>query len=293
VNKKISIFSGIFCAIVITSFLIYQDAIAGFGVSPGTISEENLIPGATLERTIYLVQGNQTEDIGVVVSVESKDVSDWITFPDGSEFIIPAGVQQYPLRTVISVPKNADLGIYNAFIRISTQPKKVEGSQITVALGGRVTLNLNVGDNLISDFLVKQIEIFDIREGDKPKVEVTITNNGNVSASPENSSFELFNKYGEIRLAYGENDNFEKVAPFSEGKTILEYPLNLKLSVGEYWGHVKIYNDGKVIKELKTVFNVTEGGLFARHLYSIISVGIVLIITIIYFTLRSTKRRRR
>jgi hypothetical protein len=271
-------------------FVPVYRAEAGFGVSPGNLKEDNLVPGSTLERTIYLVQGNQDEDIPVKVSVESKDIQDWITFKNGNEFIIPARVQQFPLDVVIKVPEDADLGNYDAFIRISTQPKQVENSQITIALGGVVGVNLVVGDDIVSSFEVKSIDILDVFEGDNAKISVTILNTGNVPVSPENASFELFNKYGEVRLAYGENDNFEKVPSFSEGKVVLEFPLNVTLGVGEYWGHVKIYDNGKVVKELKTVFDVVKKGFFEKHLYSLIAVGAVVIIAISFIFLR---RRRR
>lgn len=271
--------------------LVPCSAKAGFGVSPGALKEESLVPGSTLERTIYLVQGNQDQDIPVKVSVESKDIQNWITFKNGNEFIIPARVQQFPLDVVIKVPEDADLGNYDAFIRVSTQPKQVENSQITIALGGVVSVNLVVGDDVVSRFEVKSIDILDVREGDKPKISVTILNTGNVPVAPENSSFELFNKYGEVRLAYGENDNFEKVPSFSEKKITLEFPLNVTLGVGEYWGHAKIYNNEKVVKELKTVFDVTEKRFVEKHLYSIIAIGAVVLITIAFLLFRPKRRR--
>lgn len=254
---------------------------AGFGVSPGVINEDKLVAGTKLNRVIYLVQGNQTEDMKVKVSIESKDMADWITFKNGNEFTIPAGQQQYPLNVQINVPKGAKLGIYNAFIRVSTFPTKVDGSQITVALGGKVTVSLTVGNDVISSFNVKSINVLDVSEGDLPKAEVVVVNTGNVPVAPENSSFELFNKYGEIRLAYGENDLFSKTDPFSEGKTTLTYPLDVRLSVGEYWGHVKIYHDGKVIKELRTVFNVLPKTFIEKNIYAILAIIVILLFVFI------------
>ncbi len=249
---------------------------AGFGVSPGMLEESRLTPGATLERVIYLVQGNQTEDMLVHASVESKDIQDWISFKNGSDFTIPAGQQQFPLDVIIRVPKDAQLGVYDAFIRVNTLPKKAEGSQITVALGGKVSVKLNVGDDVVSEFTVKSIDILDVHEGEKPKTSVVVVNTGNVPVAPDNASFELFNKYGEIRLAYGEDSRFEKVPAFEEGTTVLEFPLDVRLGVGEYWGHVKIYANGKVVKELRTVFNVTPRSFFRDHAYSIALVALIL-----------------
>ncbi len=265
-----------------------QGAFAGFGVSPGIIEEDRLVPGAVLERTIYLVQGNQTQDIAIKAAVESKDISSWITFKNGNEFIIPAGQQQYPLDVLIHVPDNAEIGIYEAFIRVNTIPKQEAGSQITIALGGKVSVKLNVGNDLISAFDVKSLDILDVKEGQKPRVSVVVTNTGNVPVSPENASFELFNKYGEIRLAYGENSAFTKVSAFSEGESVLEFPLDVRLGVGEYWGHVRIYDNGKVVKELRTVFNVTPQSLLEKYASSI---GIIVVLIIALMVAVRIRRR--
>lgn len=248
---------------------------AGFGVSPGMIEENRLVPGSTIERTIYLVQGNQDKNVDIKVAVDSPDISDWITFKNGTEFVIPAGQQQFPLDVVIKVPKDASLGIYNAFIRINTVPKKIEDSQVTIALGGKVTVKLTVGDDVVSDFLIQSLDILDVYEGGNPEVLVEVMNTGNVPVAPENASFELFNKYGEIRLAYGENAGFERVPAFESAETKLEFPLDVKLGIGEYWGHVKIYSNGKVIKELRTVFNVLPKNFFVKHIWSVVIIAIL------------------
>jgi hypothetical protein len=262
---------------------------AGFGVSPGIIEEDRLVPGSTIERTIYLVQGNQDSDMDIKVSVESPDITEWITFPKGTEFTIPSRQQQFPLDVIIKVPEKAKLGLYNAFIRINTVPKRVEDSQVTIALGGKVTVKLEVGDDIVSDFRIESINILDISEGKSPKINVRVVNIGNVPVAPENASFELFNKYGEIRLAYGENNDFERVPAFQSEETVLEFPLDVKLGVGEYWGHVKIYSNGKVVKELRTVFNVLPRGFFAQHLVSSLLV-LAFIITIGFFIRKRVSR---
>ncbi len=254
---------------------------AGFGVSPGQIQEDKLVPGALMEKTIYLVQGTPTEDLPIRVSVESPNIQDWITIPDGPDQVIPAGQQQFPVRLSIHVPEDASLGIYRAFVRVTTIPPKAEGSQITIALGAKVTVDLTVGDDVVSEFSVKSIKIQDIHERQDPRVSVTIVNTGNVPAAPENASFELFNKYGQIRLAYAENDDFEETPPFQERTIDLRFPLDVRLGIGEYWGHVKIYDDGIVVKELKTIFNVTERTWLERYMYALIGSGIGIIILLL------------
>lgn len=260
----------LFTLFIIMFFIVsFGDSVlAGFGVSPPQIKENNLVRGSHFEKTIYLVQGNPQEDLDIEISVDSPNITKWFTFKDGTNFTIPAGVQQFPFNVAIDVPSNIDFGIYKAFVRVNTKPKKVEGSgQVSVALGGVVNVELIIGDNVVYQYIIKSIKILNIEEGDNPKISVEVKNTGNVPASPSSASFELYNKYGNVRLAYAENDDFKEVKAFSEDSSELEFSIDLKLAPGEYWAHVKIYNEnGAVEKEMKTVFNVTKKSFFKKYI---------------------------
>lgn len=265
-------------------------ALAGFGVSPGTISEDKLVPGSVIDKTIYLVQGNNPSDIEVNISVEPEEMSEWVTIVTGNTQIIPGAVQQFPVQIKIAVPSDADLGSYKGFILITTNPSKVEGSDITIALGGKINLDLTVGDDVVADFNVKSIEILDVKEGQDPKAKVSIQNIGNVPIAPDGATFELFNKYGDLRLSYGESDEFVKAPPFSEQDSILTFPLPVRLAEGEYWGHVKIYRDSKVVKEQRTVFNVQKQSFFIKNSIPIASGVAIFFVAIILFKIIRRKR---
>lgn len=246
---------------------------AGFGVSPPGIKEDKLVKGSHLERTIYLVQGNPTVDLQMEIIVESDKIKDWITFKNGTSFTIPAGVQQYPLEVVIDVPQNAELGIYKAFIRANTKPKPAEGGEnVSIALAGRIDVELVVGDDVFSDFNVRGIRILDIKEGKPLKVSVRIENIGNVPARPERITFELFDKFGEIRLAYAQTDQFKEVSAFKTEEITAELPIELRLGVGDYWGNVKVYKDGSVVKNLRGVFSVKPRPFYEKYWWSILVV---------------------
>jgi hypothetical protein len=266
--------------------------LAGFGVSPPLIKEDRLVRGISFERVVYLVQGTPDRAVPIEVTVDSK-IKDWISFPQGMPITIPEGVQQFPLVVRVDIPDSADLGIYSGEIRITAVPERAdEGGEVAIALGGLVTLDLTVGEGIISDFSVKQIKINDIKEGDDPQAEVQIINSGNVPASPDAVTFELFNKYGEIRLAYAEQHAFKSVAVFSEGGDTLTFPVDVYIAPGEYWGHVKVYRGTQMIGELRTVFDVTERTLFEKATPYLIGVGIVLLLALIVFGVRRFLKRR-
>lgn len=256
-----SISSKIFFFILSIGYIILPYNVnAGFGVSPPLIKEGRLVPGIEISRTIYLVQGNPERGLEAEIIVESKDIKDWISFPEGKKFVIPEGIQQYPLDVIIAVPKDAPLGIYKASVRINTTAEKTkQAGEVAIALGGKVDIDLTVGDEIFADFKIKSIKILDIKENQNPQVSIAIINTGNIPISPDSASFELLNKYGTTRLAYSQNDNLPEIDAFLEEETIVEFPIDFKLAQGEYWGEVIIYNDkGTKISELRTVFNVHE-----------------------------------
>lgn len=249
--------------IVVVAILSVQPmiALAGFGVSPPTIREENAVPGAEFTRTIYLVQGNPTVPVTINATIESEDMRSWVTIADGSTFTIPAGVQQYPLAVTVRVPADTAFGVYRGFLRVSTVPEaRTEDGQVAIALGGRVDMTVTVGDNVVEEYEVTQLSILDIPPKIDPLVEATVANTGNVPAAPDSASFELFDKFGEIRLGFAQVDfAATPTPPFSENTYYLSFPLDLVIAEGEYWGHVKLYTErGEQIKELRTVFNVTS-----------------------------------
>src|SRR3989338_2379254 len=209
---------------------------AGFGVSPPSIKETRLVPGSRVTRTVYLIQGNPEKEVAMDVAVESKDIKSWISFEPAGSFTIPVGVQQFPLHVIIQVPKDAELGIYRAFIRPNTNPENAK-TGVAISLGGRIDVDLTVGDDVFESFTITNINIEHIRAGEKPKVEIEVENTGNVPTGPSAASFELFNKFGDIRLAYGDVEIKEEIASFANRGLTIEFPLSVRLAEGGYWGN--------------------------------------------------------
>jgi hypothetical protein len=274
---------------VATIFLLPGLASAGFGVSPPFIIEDRLVPGSSFERKIFLVQGAPERDLPASVSVESNEIKDWISFPNGSEFIIPNGVQQFPLVVRTEVPEDAELGIYRAFVRISTVPEKAdEGGEIAIALGGLVEVELTVGDDIIVDYEIVRVEILDIKEGDSPQASIRIRNKGNAPIAPDGASFELFDKYGNTRLAFSSSkkDAFDRVPAFSEDEIIISFPIDVRIAIGEYWGHVKVYNDkGEVLGQVRTIFDVREKTFFEKYGLWLYGIGGLIFLALLVFTI--------
>jgi hypothetical protein len=267
---------------------------AGFGVSPPLIEESRLVRGISMERIIYLVQGAPERDIPIELKVDSE-IADWVSFPQGMPITIPTGVQQFPLVVRIDVPQDAELGKYHGEIRITAVPLRADqGGEVAIALGGLVTLDLTVGDGVISEFSLKQVRILDIVEGEDPRANVEIINSGNVPAGPDTVTFELFNKFGEIRLAYAETTEFKKIPAFTEDGSTVSFPMDIYIAPGEYWGHVKVYEEKRMIGELRTVFNVREKKFLDVAWPYLLGLGAVVLLGLLILFIRRTffKKRR-
>lgn len=290
--RKKATFYGVVSLALVFLLLAPQSLLAGFGVSPPQVAADRLVPGSHFESVIFLVQGNPEEDVLVNVAVDSKDIKEWISFDPGTQFTIPAGVQQFPLTVIIDVPSDVDLGAYNAFVRVQTDPKEArEAGEVAVSVGGRIDVNVTVGDEVVETFEVRRIQLLDIKEGKPLAASVTVNNTGNVPTTPDTISYELFNKFGEIRLAFVETSDFEKVPSFTEETIDVSFPIDIVIAPGEYWGHVKVYDEeGDLKGELRTVFNVHERTLLDTVL---IPGGIgVLALLVLLILLRFIFRKR-
>ena len=290
----------------ITLFFLFgqvHSTLAGFGISPPSVQNARLVPGSSFERTIYLVQGNPTKPLDISVTIDSKNMGKWISFEPKIPFTIPAGVQQFPLKIHIAVPKDAVLGIYKAFVRIQTEPEKAKkAGGVAIALGGRIDIELTVGDDIVESFEITNISINDVYEGDNPSVSLTLNNTGNVPASLASASFELYNKFGNIRLGYGEVSSFEEVPAFSEKNIKIEFPIGVHLAMGEYWGTAIIYNDeNRAIKEVRSVFNVRKGGLLAAvgsltgslWVQLFIAAVVLILLAVVFYIIKRRRRKAR
>ena len=233
----------------------FRNVYAGFGVSPAKIVEDNLIKGSILERTVYFVQGTPDRDLKVKVEVDDSPIKSWIKINPEGEFVIPKGVQQFPVTVVITVPKDAKFGIYTGFVRAVGEPapdpaRKEDQSSVSIAIGARVEFDLTVGEGVLYKYAIRDIDLKNILQTENPIADINIENQGNVPAGPAEASFELFNKYGDVRLAYVQGVKIEPIKPFAVESVAVEFPISIAtLSIGEYWGLVKLYNEkGGVVR---------------------------------------------
>ncbi len=252
-------------------------SVSAFGISPPFIRSDRLVPGARFDTTIYLVQGQPKEDLDIKATLDVPEkISKWFVIDKGNEFTIPAGIQQFPIVVTVQVPQDADFGIYQGYLRINTIPTREAGEQVTISVGARVDINLTVGEGVVADFQIKKVEILDIEEGSPPAIEFVLENTGNVPIAPERATFDLYDKFGDIRLAFSQTEDIPEVPAFETKTITLKFPIDIKLGIGEYWADAKLYRNGQSVRELKTVFNVVARS-FGFFEITTIAAGLVVV----------------
>jgi hypothetical protein len=247
----------IFLFAALTFFIFSGGAVfAGFGVSPASLLNKNLVPGSFFEQDIYLVQSQPDIDLNVVVTIDAGKINDWIKIENGNNFIIPKGTQQFPMKVNVNVPSNAELGNYKGTITVNTSPAGAQKDGVSVTLGANIAINLDVTSIKVSDFSIQNFQIPDAVKGSPIKFVIKIKNDGNVDNGPTKVGLTFFDQYHSQQLGQQEVAITEKVKSFQTKDISVEFPNNL--DIGSYWADVKLYNNEETIIDSKIVFAVVS-----------------------------------
>ncbi|MEK7193511.1 MAG: hypothetical protein AAB652_01860 [Patescibacteria group bacterium] len=277
---------------------------AAFGISPPFLNESHLVPGAHYSQTVYLVQDQPDNDVKIQTNLEVNErIRNWFVVNGGKEVIIPKGVRQFPLTIEIDVPKDAALGVYHGNLRFTAGPT-TEGGQVAIALGVQIAINVTVGNDIYRNFNVALVKFLDIEEGWAPRAYVKFVNDGNVPEAFDAATFELFDNFGAVRLAYvPKSKDFPETPPFATKEYVVEFPINFHLGLGQYWASVSFYQEEKVIKSERAIFNVLKEGTLSnpreRFLRSLqdnwiyYAIGFSLFVFIIFIRMVLKRRKRR
>ncbi len=218
---------------------------AGFGVSPPKVLNSHLLPDSHFEQTIYLVQSKPEKELLAKIEIDAPEIKDWITIDRGLEFTIPAGVQQFPIKVLVDVPKKAEFKHYSGQMWIKTQPKEKGEGMVTIAYGGIVTFELEVSAEAVYGFVVRGLDIGNIEKGLPVKIGISLQNVGNKKDRPTKIHLDIYDEYRNQILYSGDATNLAYVGPF-ETKTITG-KFSAKLEIRSYWADVKVYKNENVI----------------------------------------------
>jgi hypothetical protein len=279
-------------------------SLAAFGVSPPFLNATHLVAGSSFTQTIYLVQDTPLTDVKINATLSVPDrIKSWITIDKGLSFVIPAGIQQFPVNVTVHVPQGESLGSYQGNIVFATAPDNT--GQITIALGANVIINLTIGSGVFEQFSIPYIALPSIEEGWNPRATFRFQNDGNVPENLSGATFSLYDQYDKNQLAYLTKDGgFQEVPAFATKEYTVEFPTDLHLGVGDYWGVVTFYRNNEAIASQKAIFHVLPRGSLSSQLdiafqnimkywvyYLIALLALVLIVRRIWMMRRERNRK--
>jgi len=228
-------------------------------VTPPYIKNDRLIPGAHIEATIYLVRGNPDQDAIVeITGIDAPGFEGWITIEKGMSFTLPKGIQQFPMKVTVDVPKDAPFGSYNGFIHLRAIPAGGQEGQVATLLGGRIDISLAVSEKGVTDFRIKGVSVPDFEKGSPLIFFMMLENTGNTEARPSKVHIDVYDLDHKKILASGDAFEMNEVAPF-ETKQI-EGQMAIALELGEYWADVTPYKGEDPLDTFRIHFFVLPEG---------------------------------
>jgi hypothetical protein len=293
-------------AVVASFFLVAPSAAnAAFGISPPFMNADHLVPGVTYTQTVYLVQDQPDQNLPIKATLSvPANIASWITLDSGFNFVIPEGTHQFPVVISVHVPSGEGLGKYSGNLSFTSQPTQT--GQVSIALGANVAINLAVGNGIFEQFSVPLITFPDIEEGWAPQVYVKFENDGNVSEAFDGATLAIFDQYDNNQLAYVQKqDGFPTTPAFTTQGYTISFPTDLHLGIGDYWGAVTLYQNGKVIASQKAIFHVLPAGsisgvwgrfthFLANNVWVYYATGALIVIIVgALFVFRRKKKARR
>lgn len=255
-NKLFKLQIGLITA-VIFMVVVTSPVLAGIGISPASLLNNQLKPGTTFRQEISISQSDPEVALNVTVEPDIQGINDWFSFEPGATFQIEQGQKNATVTLVLNIPANAELKDYTGFIRVKATPVGAAAlGGVAVVKGARLDVNLTVTESDLVDLLVRSIEAKPADKKGNIVLGLRIENRGNVAAAP--SKVELaVEDLNQNPVGNFTTTELEQIS-VSETKEIQAVFPN-DLAVGEYFANVKVYLNDTVLREEKIVIKIEEG----------------------------------
>lgn len=151
-SKKIIIFlSFAIIGIGLVSVSIYKSGLfnfssstaSGFGISPPFINARGLKPGDVVKKSITILRNDAEDDKVVKLVLENKEISSWVKFPMGEEFVFKKGDTRMAFEVIITIPDYVSSGSFRSKLMVIMSANKIQGA-VGIGLGAQVDIDLAV-----------------------------------------------------------------------------------------------------------------------------------------------------
>jgi len=310
--KKLWKFSLILTSLIL-SLLIIKVALAGFGISPPYVKNDNLTRGSHFEQKIVLVRGDPIEDWKVEIKADIPLANNWVSIDKGTEFILPMGEKQFPILVKVDVPNNAEYGEYKGKISIRTSSlKPPQGGTVAIALGAQIDVDLKVVKKGMVDFVIRGVRSEDTVEGIKNifgrfipakiKFLMQLENKSNIKAAPSKVAFEIYDSQNQKLLEKTAATRIAEIPAFAIEWATAYLPT--KLLAGSYWANYQIYNGEQMISDGRIHLSILPKGalpsagpsfweMYGLELIILVSVIILAVLVIFFIRFLRLKKKRK
>jgi hypothetical protein len=246
------------------------EVLAGFGITPPYVRNTSLTRNSIYEQQILLVRGNPNVAQRAEVTIDAPGFEDWIEVVEGLDIPLPRGSQKVPMTVRVTVPGDADFENYQGAIRIRTLPEdgQVDAGTVSISLGARVDIDLDVIDREIRDFRIRKVAVADLNEGSKLawlyfpgkiQFEMLLENTGNVPVSPDRVAIKIYDRSGVTLLEETKNlGRIPTVDPYQAETIFAEIPT--RLPAGRYIARYQIFNGDDVEQEGDLSLTIVPAG---------------------------------
>lgn len=265
---KLAVFGSL---LLILPLILVRPVMAGFGISPPYVKNQQLTPGSKYVQSIMLLRSSAEEDLTAELKVNAPEIASWITIDKGTSFNLPKDQLQVPMNVTVTVPSGAELGNYKGSINIRITSANQNTTGVAIALGARLDIDLTLTNVANADFIVRVAGISNFEDLSWPwslpmfkyflhriPVVLNIENIGNVKTGPSRLTLDIYDITKSTQLEKLENNSVEQVDPFST-KEVTTY-FRTKLPVGQYWGKIKVYKDNIIVNSYEIAFTVAAAG---------------------------------
>ena len=234
---------------------------AAFGTSPPWVKNDKLLPGSTLEETVYLSRSDAQGAVKIDAKITGdEEIKAWTTIENRDSLIMPSGQNLLPMKVTVTVPEDAKLGDYKGGIFVIMGPADDEetlgGGQIAIALGGNISVELTVIDNEINDYRIKSANVAP-QEPDEPfAVNVAVSNTGNTPVSEVEGEIDIYEAGGTEAVKTLAFQPLNEPLEFNETRDMEMVFDDYRPAAGDYNVDVKAFKDGEIIYENRVVKQV-------------------------------------
>jgi hypothetical protein len=251
--------------IVLTLFVVLLfgplPALAGIGISPGSLGFESMLRGGYYERYVT-VSNPQDDDVVVSVGAEGQ-VAKWFT-TEPNNFNL-TGKSFRLVKIIVQPPSDMPNGVYSGTILVAAKPAALEqmGSTGAVAISAvLIDATVTITDVEVLQLNVEGASVQNTEECRPILVSIGLRNTGNVRVTPT------------VRMEVRTTDT-NKVMQTADGTGELVLPTKTSsfnfripaktpefvcLPIGGYIAETKVYGNGQFVGSSQMPFNVFPRG---------------------------------